>query len=439
MERKEIKSLIDWKNKSSRMPLVMKGARQVGKTWLLKTFGQQFYDQVAYINFETSSGMKQVFKNDFNLNRILFAIQIETGILPNESTLIIFDEIQECPEALLALKYFHETAPQLPIVSAGSLLGVTLSNQASFPVGKVEFLDLYPLNFPEFLSAIGQESLVKLLESNDWELIKSYKEKFKQYLRYYYFIGGMPEAVSSFSQNSDFSLVREIQQKILTSYEFDFAKHIPLSILAGVRLVWNIIPSQLAKENRKFIFKNIRQGARAKDYEMAIVWLLDSGLIYKLNNVDKVSIPLKVYEDFNAFKLFVLDIGLLGAMVNLDITALNDSDNVLEEYKGSLTEQFVMQQIQSLRRSKPYYWSLPNSQAELDFLIEYKSNIIPIEVKAAENLHSKSLKSFYQKHSQKLSIRCSMSDYRNEGWLINLPLYAIHRLYNVIEEGLFTE
>ena len=435
MERKEIKSLVDWKNKNNRMPLVMKGARQVGKTWLLKTFGQQFYQQVAYINFETSSGMKQVFKNDFNLNRILLAIQVETGILPNENTLIIFDEIQECPEALLALKYFYETAPQFHVVSAGSLLGVTLSNQASFPVGKVEFLDLYPLNFTEFLNAAGQESLVRLLESGDWDLTNSYKEKFKQYLRYYYFIGGMPEAVFSFSQKSDFQLVREIHNKILSSYEFDFAKHIPVSILAGVRLVWNIIPSQLAKENRKFIFKNIRQGARAKDYEMAIIWLLDSGLIYKINNVDKVSVPLKVYENFNAFKLFVLDIGLLGAMVNLDISALNEADNVLEEYKGSLTEQFVMQEIQSMRRSKPYYWSLPNSQAELDFLIEHKSNIIPIEVKAAENLQSKSLKSFYQKYNPKLSIRCSMSDYRNEGWLVNLPLYAVSRLYAVIEEG----
>lgn len=416
------------------MPLIMKGARQVGKTWLLKTFGQRFYQQVAYINFETSSGMKQVFKNDFNLNRILLAVQIETGLLPDENTLIIFDEIQECPDALLALKYFYETAPQFHVVSAGSLLGVTLSNQTSFPVGKVEFLDLYPLSFIEFMNAIGQESLVKLLESGDWTLIKSYKEKFKQYLRYYYFIGGMPEAVFSFSQKSDFQLVREIQNKILTSYEFDFAKHIPISILAGVRLVWNIIPSQLAKENRKFIFKNIRQGARAKDYEMAIIWLLDSGLIYKINNVDKVAVPLKVYEDFNAFKLFVLDVGLLGAMVNLDISALNNADTVLEEYKGSLTEQFVMQEIQSLRRSKPHYWSLPNSQAELDFLIEHKSNIIPIEVKAAENLQSKSLKSFYQKYHPKLSIRCSMSDYRNESWLVNLPLYAMSRLYEVIEE-----
>ena len=433
MERKEITSLIDWKRKNNRMPLVMKGARQVGKTWLLKTFGQQFYERVAYINFETSSGMKQVFQHDFNLNRILLAIQIETEILPDENTLIIFDEIQECPEALLALKYFYEIAPHFHIVSAGSLLGVTISNQTSFPVGKVEFLDLYPLNFVEFLNAIGQQPLVNLLESGDWEFVKSYKEKFKQYLRYYYFIGGMPEAVSSFAEKSDFQVVREIQQKILTSYDFDFAKHIPLSILAGVRLVWNIIPSQLAKENRKFIFKNIRQGARAKDYEMAIIWLLDSGLIYKINNVDKVSVPLKVYEDFNAFKLFVLDVGLLGAMVNLDISALNESDRVLEEYKGSMTEQFVMQEIQSLRRSKPYYWSLPNSQAELDFLIEYKSNIIPIEVKASENLNSKSLKSFYQKYSPKLSIRCSMSDYRNEGWLINLPLYAMSRLFDVID------
>ena len=433
MERKEIKSLIDWKNKDNRMPLIMKGARQVGKTWLLKTFGQQFYEQVAYINFETSLGMKQVFKNDFNLNRILLAIQAETGILPNENTLIIFDEIQECPEALLALKYFYETAPQFHVVSAGSLLGVTISNQASFPVGKVEFLDLYPLSFVEFLNAIGQESLVRLLESGDWELVKSYKEKFKENLRYYYYVGGMPEAVNSFSQKSDFQLVREIHNKILTSYEFDFAKHIPLSILAGVRLVWNIIPSQLAKENRKFIFKNIRQGARAKDYEMAIIWLLDSGLIYKLNNVDKVAVPLKVYEDFNAFKLFILDVGLLGAMVNLDISALNEGDSVLEEYKGSLTEQFVMQEIQSLRKSKPYYWSLPNSQAELDFLIEHKSKIIPIEVKANENLQSKSLKVFYQKYNPKLSVRCSMSDYRNEDWLVNLPLYAISRLYAVID------
>ena len=435
MERDELKFLEEWQAKKERKPLLVKGARQVGKTWLLKHFGKSAYKNVVYINFETNTTLKELFSKDFNLENILTAIQIETGILPKENdTLIIFDEIQESPKALLSLKYFYEEAPSLHIVAAGSLLGVALSNESSFPVGKVEFLDLFPLNFVEFLVAINQKTLANLLLDSNWELINTYADKFKTFLKYYYFIGGMPEAVFSFSEENNFEKVRAIQNNILLAYELDFAKHIPTSYVTRVRQVWNIIPSQLAKENKKFIFKAIKEGARSKEFELAIMWLQDSGLITKVHNVDKPAIPLKAYQNENTFKLYLVDIGLLAAMVDLSVTSITSADNILTDFKGALTEQYVLQQIVSAKKSKPYYWALQNSQAEVDFVLDYNNQITPIEVKAAENLQSKSLKIFAEKYNPQTTIRTSMSNYREESWLMNVPLFAINNLYNIVNK-----
>ena len=432
MLRTEIANLITWKNSKSRKPLIIRGARQVGKTWLMKEFGKKKYKQTIYINFESSKHLISIFNTDFDIQRILTALQIETGIVCNATnTLIIFDEIQEAPGAITSLKYFYETAPEYHIIAAGSLLGVALHQHTSFPVGKVKFIDLYPLSFTEFLIAIGQKDLIYLLENKDWDLIKSFKEKFILLLKQYYFIGGMPEAVSTFSKNNNFNEVREIQNSILDAYEQGFSKHAPLEIVPRIRMVWNSISAQLAKENRKFIYGLIKKGARAKDFELAITWLIDCGLVHKINRISKPAIPLKAYTDLSAFKLFLVDIGLLNAMGNVDIKTLLEGNSIFEEFKGAITEQFVLQQLLYSKEFDIYYWSAEKSNAEIDFLIQYMGQIIPIEVKAEENLQAKSLKVFCKKYEPKLAIRTSMSNYRKKNWLINVPLYAIGQLQKI--------
>jgi hypothetical protein len=346
-----------------------------------------------------------------------------------ENTLIIFDEIQECECALTSLKYFYENAPQFHIIAAGSLLGVSLHQQTSFPVGKVDFMDLYPLSFREFLLALNKTSLYDLLLSQDWSLISSFKSKYIELLRQYYYIGGMPEAVYSFSIENDFKKVRGIQISILNAYEQDFSKHAPYEIVPRIRMIWQSIPSQLAKENRKFIYGLIKHGARAKDFELAMLWLLNSGLIYKINRSSKPSIPLLAYMDISAFKVFLVDVGLLGAMGNIDVKTIITGNTIFQEFKGSLTEQFVLQQLVKCQKPVIYYWSSEKSIAEVDFLVQYDDNVIPIEVKAEENLHSKSLKSFHQQYNPSISLRTSMSDYRKDDWLINIPLYAIENYF----------
>jgi predicted AAA+ superfamily ATPase len=431
MLRTEIANLITWKSSKSRKPLIIRGARQVGKTWLMKEFGKNEYKQTIYINFESSKHLHSIFNTDFDIQRILTALQIETGIIANKhDTLIIFDEIQEVPEAITSLKYFYETAPEYHIIAAGSLLGVALHKHISFPVGKVEFLDLYPLSFTKFLTAIEQKNLVSLLENKNWELIKSFKEKFILFLKQYYFIGGMPEAVHSFSINNDFNEVRKIQKAILNAYEQDFSKHAPIEIVPRIRMVWNSISAQLAKENRKFIYGLIKKGARAKDFELAITWLIDCGLIHKINRISKPAIPLKAYMDISAFKLFLVDIGLLNAMGNIDIKTLLEKNSIFQEFKGAITEQFVLQQMLCSKKFNIYYWSAEKSDAEIDFLIQHEGQVIPIEVKAEENLQAKSLKVFCEKFKPQLAIRTSMSDYRKENCLSNIPLYAISQLKN---------
>jgi len=426
-------SLKKWKDKKNRKPLIIRGARQVGKTWLMKEFGKNEYKQTAYINFESSRFLKTLFIENFDTRRIILALQIETGVQINpENTLIIFDEIQEAEGAITSLKYFYENAPQYHIIAAGSLLGVAMHKKTSFPVGKVEFLELYPLSFFEFLSAMGQKSLLGLLDNADWQLIKSFKGKFVQYLRQYYYTGGMPEAILSFRDNNNFQEVRNIQKQILSAYEQDFSKHAPNEIVPRIRMLWNSIPAQLSKENRKFIYKVVRPGARAKDYELALSWLIDCGLVHKVTRVSKPGIPLKAYEDSSAFKLFLVDVGLLAAMGDIDAKTLINGNLIFEEFKGALTEQYVMQQLITIPEIAIHYWSSERSSSEIDFLVQYSGKIIPIEVKAEENLQAKSLKVFRQKYSPGISVRTSMSDYRKETWLTNIPLYAIGELISML-------
>lgn len=433
MERAETTKLIKWKNSKNRKPLLIRGARQVGKTWLMKTFGQEEYNQFAYVNFEQNKRLKSIFEDDFDIERIIIALQIETGItIQSENTLIILDEIQEAKGALTSLKYFRENAPQYHIISAGSLLGVALNKHTSFPVGKVDFMDLYPLSFPEYLEAMEEKPLLDLLESKDWKLIKTFNTRYKELLKQYYYVGGMPEVVFSFKQNKDFDKVRILQKQILGAYEQDFSKHAPNEIVPRIRMLWNSIPAQLAKENKKFIYGAIRKGARAKEYELAMSWLIDCGLIHKVSRTTKPGMPLKAYEDTSAFKLFMVDIGLLGAMVDMDVKTLLEGNKVFEEFKGSLTEQFVLQQLVTNHDLAVYYWSAENATSEIDFLIQYSGQIIPIEVKAEENLQAKSLKLFCEKYKPEYAIRASMSDYRKEDWLTNLPLYAINELIQIV-------
>lgn len=434
MIRKAIKDLVKWKNQNHRKPMIIRGARQVGKTWLMKEFGRTNYDKVAYINFDNNERMERLFSGNLNISRIITALQIETDVnIEADNTLIIFDEIQEVPRALTSLKYFCENAPEYHIVAAGSLLGVALHPGTSFPVGKVDFMDLYPLSFTEFLNSTGNEKLVKLLDSNDFELITDFKGKYIDLLKQYYYIGGMPEVVSTFIETKDYTKVREIQNRLLMAYEQDFSKHAPNEVVPRLRMLWTSIPVQLAKENRKFIYGLIRQGARAKEYELAMQWLLDCGLVYKVGRITKPDLPLRAYQDFNAFKLFVLDVGLLSAMSDLGVKSLLEGNKIFEEFKGALTEQYVLQQLTADNNITPFYWSAEKSNGEIDFVFQSGVNVVPLEVKAAENLQAKSLKNYCLKYEPKYAVRTSMSDFREEEWLTNLPLYAISCISDILE------
>lgn len=434
MVRDAITDLIKWKEEVHRKPLIIRGARQVGKTWIMKEFGKTHYEKVAYINFDNNERMKSLFNGNFDIGRLITALQIESGvIIEADNTLIIFDEVQEVPRALTSLKYFYENASQYHIVSAGSLLGVALHPGTSFPVGKVDFMDLYPLDFMEFLNATGHENLADLLKSQDFDLISSFKGSYIDLLKQYYYIGGMPEAVSTFIETGDFTLVRQVQNRLLIAYEQDFSKHAPNEAVPRIRMLWGSIPAQLAKENRKFVYGLIRQGARAREYELAMQWLLDCGLIYKVGRIAKPDMPLIAYQDLNAFKLFILDTGLLSAMSGLDVKSLLEGNRVFEEFKGALTEQYVLQQLIRNKEITPYYWTAEKSSGEIDFVFQHRTDIVPLEVKAAENLQAKSLKNYFLRYKPKHSIRTSMSDYRKEDWLTNLPLYAINGILRVLE------
>lgn len=428
MERSCMENLVKWKKKRNRKPMILRGARQVGKTWLMREFGLKYFKNTAYLNFDSDEHLKHIFDDDFDIQRILRMINIQTGvkIIP-EDTLIIFDEVQEAPRAIASLKYFCENAPEYPLIAAGSLLGVAIHAGVSFPVGKVNLLRLYPLSFFEFMKAVGEESLADLIVSEDYDSIKIFSDRYIHWLKLYYFIGGMPEAVRDYVENGDIYEVRSIQKQILELYENDFSKHTTDQELARLRMVWNSIPGQLAKENKKFFFGNIRQGARAKDFELAIEWLLDCGLITKVNRVQKPAVPLKSYTDFSTFKIFLLDIGLLGALSDLDAHSILDGNQLFTEFKGALTEQYVLQQIISETDFIPYYYS-SSSHTEIDFMIQKEGSVVPVEVKAAENLKSKSLKAYCEKYHPDYAVRTSMSDYREQEWMTNLPLYAIRNI-----------
>lgn len=436
MYRKLIEQLKKWKNSKKRKPMIIRGARQVGKTWLMKEFGRTCYKHSVYISMDENEIMEGVFRDAFDIKRIIASLEIEAGFKINpEDTLIIFDEVQEIPRALKSLKYFYENAPEYHIVAAGSLLGVALHEGTSFPVGKVDFCDLYPLDYEEFLVACQEEQLIRLLASGDYSLISNYKNRFIDYLKYYYYVGGMPEVVSVYREKEDLRAVRDIQEKLLAAYENDFSKHAPTSIVTRIKMLWNSIPAQLAKENKKFIYGLIREGARAREYEVAITWLIDCGLVYKVNRVKKPDFPLRAYQDFQAFKLFVLDVGLLGAMAKLSAKVILEGNALFEEFKGALTEQYVLQQLVLNPEHDIFYWSSDTAKAELDFLIQNDDKIIPMEVKAEENLQAKSLKMFYQKYQPDTAVRTSMSDYRLQDWMVNIPLYGIGQMFSALCEG----
>ena len=433
MYRIAIEKLYRWKESRRRKPLIIQGARQVGKTWLMKEFGRSAYRDMIYINFDSNSRMAELFASDLNTDRLIMGIELYAGkkIDPG-STLLIFDEVQEVPRALSSLKYFYENAPQYHIICAGSLLGIALHEGTSFPVGKVDFLELYPLSFREFLMAVTGTQFAKLLDSQDYKMITSFKQTYIEALKQYYFIGGMPEAVENFTEERDFYEVREVQKRILEAYEQDFSKHAPLEIVPKIRMVWNSIPSQLAKENKKFLYGLVREGGRAKEYETAIMWLCDCGLVYKIERVKGGGIPLKAYVDQKAFKLFVVDMGLLGCMTGLSPKILLDGKDLFKEFKGALTEQYVCQQLKTLENLSIYYYTNDRGSCEVDFVVDTGERTVPVEVKAEVNLKAKSLKTYYEKYQPEISIRTSMADYRPEEWLMNLPLYAIEEICSCI-------
>ena len=429
MYRIAIEKLYKWKNSKRRKPLIIEGARQVGKTWLMKEFGKQAYADTVYINFDSNSRMANLFSADLDTDRLIMGLELYAGRKINpENTLLIFDEVQEVPRALASLKYFYENAPQYHIVCAGSLLGIALHQGTSFPVGKVDFLKLYPLSFSEFLMATGNERFAELLKNQDYEMITSFKQTYIDALKHYYFVGGMPEAVQSFAESKDFNEVRAIQKRILAAYEQDFSKHAPNEIVPKIRMLWNSIPSQLARENKKFIYGLVREGGRAREYETAIMWLSDCGLVHKVSRVNAAGIPLKAYEDLKAFKLFIVDVGLLGCMTGLRQRTLLDGDDLFVEFKGALTEQYVCQQLKTIEDLGIYYYTNDRGSCEIDFVVDTGEQIVPIEVKAETNLRAKSLKTYRERFEPELSVRTSMADYKKEDWLLNLPLYAIENI-----------
>ena len=429
MYRFGIEELKKWKTRKHRKPLIIRGARQVGKTWLMKEFGSKFYTQYVYINFDNNERMKNLFEGDLDVQRIIIGLELYAGYkIDPDNMLLIFDEIQEVPKALTSLKYFNENAPQYQIVCAGSLLGIALHEGTSFPVGKVEFLDLYPLSYYEFMMALGKERFVTLLQGRQYSFATDFKQEYIDSLKQYYYVGGMPEVVQAFADNRDFNGVRTIQRRILSAYEQDFSKHAPNEAVPRIRMLWNSIPAQLTKENKKFIYGLIKEGARAKEYELALLWLTDCGLVHKVHRVTVPNLPLKAYEDIKAFKLFFVDVGLLSCMVGLKQGVLLDGNELFKEFKGALTEQYVLQELKTLKGINTYYWTADRGTAEVDFVIDNGDDVFPVEVKAEINLQAKSLKVYREKFHPMKSIRTSMADYRDEGWLLNLPLWALENI-----------
>ena len=432
MKRKLYDKLLAWKESPYRKPLIIKGARQVGKTYLAEEFGKKEYEDMIVLNCDKDKRIAGIFRSGFQTQKIISDIEILTGkkIIPGK-TLLFIDEAGDVPETISSLKYFCEDAPEYHIILAGSLLGLAIHKGSSFPVGKVDELDLYPLSFEEFLLESRGESAVDKLRNGNLEDISSLKSVFEEELRKYYFTGGMPEVVHGFLDGRDYKELRDIQKRILADYSLDISKHADSSILGRIHQVWNSIPQQLARSNRKFIYGDIQKGARAKDFELAIEWLIDAGMVYKIPRVRKAGIPLKFYEDFSAFKLFMLDHGLMGAMVDAPIEEILLRNNVFEEYRGTFTEQYVLEQLKAELNKEIFYFDSENSKLELDFLLQNENVLVPVEVKAEENLRSKSLRQFYENVPSSRPVRLSMSDYRKQDWMTNLPLYAVGRILDV--------
>lgn len=434
MYRSKIKRLTSWMLDKNKKPLILLGARQVGKTYLLQQFGKQEYRQVVYINFEREERMKDIFIQDLDPKRLITNFEFYAGFkITPEDTLIILDEIQAAQRGITSLKYFYEETPEYQIIAAGSLLGINIHPDESFPVGKVEMLSLNPMSFYEFLLAMGEENgLCRILKEKHVESLSIFADKFKEYLKYYFFVGGMPEAVAAFADNRDWQKSRQIQDAILKNYRHDFSKHAPKELLPRINMVWDSIPSQLSKENKKFIYGVIKEGSRAKDFELAIQWLTDAGILHKIHAVTKPAVPLVSYQDFSAFKLYHNDLGLLGAMSRLKIQTLLDSNQVFEEFKGALTEQFVFQQLTLNEEFSINYYPFGNGRYELDFIIENENGeLIPMEVKAAVNLRATSFKNYCKQHKPDEAIRTSLADYKEEFWMTNLPLYAINMMTGI--------
>ncbi len=431
MKREVLDKLVAWKTSARRKPLILNGARQVGKTWLMKEFGRIAFQNVAYINFDRNPRMQETFAQDFDVARLLLALQVESRqTIDPEKTLLIFDEIQTNPAALTSLKYFCEEIPQLAIVAAGSLLGIGLHEGTGFPVGKVDRLDIHPMSFTEFLRAVGEEQLVELLDTRDWPIVTGFKTRFIQWLRSYYFIGGMPEAVAAFCEEKSFESARRVQNRILLDYADDFSEHIPPEDLPYAHMLWRSLPSQLAKENKRFVYSDVKRGLRGRHIEGAMQWLTQAGLVFPVKCVTKPNIPLVAHADAR-FKLFGLDVGLLAAQCELDARTLLEGNRIFTEFKGALTEQYVQQELRAACGIVPFYWSSEHANAEVDFIFKDGMDILPLEVKAEENLRAKSLGVYRNAFSPPLCIRTSMSDYRRESWLLNLPLYAVGRLRDV--------
>lgn len=425
MKRKIYKQLLKWKESKDRKPLMLLGARQVGKTWIMQHFGKKEYKNVAYINCDDEPRMKQLFELDYNIDRILITIQAITGVrITPAATLIIMDEIQEIPRGLHSLKYFCEKAPEYHIMIAGSLLGVTLGKGESFPVGKVDMLTMYPMDYEEYLDATGNENWIELLHSKDWGLIDIMKPKMTELLRQYYFVGGMPGVVSKFIENTDLQQVRTLQRDILEAYRRDISKHTSAAESTRIREVLDSLPSQLARKNKKFIYGAVRKGSRAKDFELAIQWLVDAGIVYKVSRIKEPKMPLKFYEDRDAFKLFLLDCGLLACMTDASADQMLIGDNAFTEFKGAFTEQYVLQQLLALGL-KPYYWSNTKTPSEIDFIIQDSQRVIPVEVKAEENVRARSLAQFIKDNPGLKGLRISMKGYVDQEWMENIPIIAI--------------
>lgn len=433
MKRDALNQLITWKNKKNRKPLIIQGARQVGKTWLMKEFGRLEYKNIVYVTFDRNKSLKDTFSKSIEIPVLISALELDSGIkITPDNTLIILDEIQECPEALTTLKYFNENAPEYHIIVAGSLLGVAHHNGTGFPVGKVDFMTLYPLSFFEFLNAIGEENFRNVIENKKLDLISSFADKLIYLLKHYYYIGGMPEVVQNYIENKDYNEVRTLQNNILNSYIQDFSKHTTSAMAERIKSLWLSIPSQLAKENNKFVYGAVKQGARAREYEEAINWLRDCGLVYKITRITKPDLPVKAYEDLESFKLYVLDVGLLGALSDLHAKTIIDGDNIFTEFKGALTEQYVLQQLKTDNNMTVHYWTSRSNIAEIDFIIQVENLVVPIEVKATTNLKAKSLTQYRKDYNPPKAVRTSLSEFKIDNGLYNIPLYMIDSIKKIL-------